>query len=146
MAGYYLLPEGALRQSPATAAGRSVYRASSLWSQLGLTLLFNVGFVVTVAVIMNLNQVRGFAVGYLYPIFLGVTSRLILGTNSFVASDLTQFNASDGMALGPILGHVEMLGYNLVLAGTVKYGVYQVLDIEGASMTKLNPETVRHDA
>jgi hypothetical protein len=125
LAGYYLLPEGALRQSPYTTAGRIVAQASSFWSELGLTLLFNVGFVVVVAIILNLNQVRGFPVGYLYPIALGVVSGLISGTNSFAASDLTQFNARDGMALGLTIGNVEMLGYILVLAATVKYGVYQ---------------------
>ena len=124
LAGYYLLPEGALRRGPQMAAGRVAAQASSFWSELGLTLLFNIGMVVAVAVIMNLNQVRGFPVGYLYPISLGVLSGLISGTNSFVASDLTQFNARDGMALGLSIGNVEMLGYILVLAATVKYGVY----------------------
>jgi hypothetical protein len=125
LAGYYLLPEGALRQGPLTAPGRIAAQGSSFWAELGLTLLFNIGMVVVVAVIMNLNQVRGFPVGYLYPISLGVVSGLISGTNSFVASDLTQFNAREGMALGLSIGNIEMLGYILVLAATVKYGVYQ---------------------
>jgi len=49
---------------------------------------------------------------------------LISGTNSFTASDLTQFNARDGMALGLSIGNVEMLGYILLIAATVKFGVY----------------------
>jgi len=122
--GYYLLPEGALRQGPQTAAAQIVGRASSFWGELALTLLFNIGLVVAVAIIMNLNQVRGFPVGYLYPISLGIVSGLISGTNSFTASDLTQFTARDGMALGLSIGNVEMLGYILVIAATVKFGVY----------------------
>jgi hypothetical protein len=125
VAGYALLPEGVMRQSPSVAAGRIVAGASSFWGELGLTLLFNVGLVVVVALIMNLNQVRGFPVGYLYPIVLGVVSGLISGTNSFASSDLTQFNARDGMALGLSIGNLEMLGYILMLAATVRYGVYQ---------------------
>ena len=125
LTGYALLPEGVMRRSPSVAAGRFVAGASSFWGELALTLLFNVGLVVVVAVIMNLNQVRGFPVGYLYPIFLGVVSGLISGTNSFASSDLTLFNARDGMALGLSIGNLEMLGYILVLAATVRYGVYQ---------------------
>jgi hypothetical protein len=123
--GYYLIPEGALRQGPQAAPARIAGGASSFWGELALTLLFNVGLVVIAAVIMNLNQVKGFPAGYLYPICLGIISGLISGTNSFTASDLTKFNARDGMALGLSIGNVEMLGYILVIAATVKFGVYK---------------------
>lgn len=123
--GYYVIPEGALRQGPLTAGARIAGSPASFWGELGLTLLFNVGLVVTLAFIMNLNQVKGFPSGYLYPAFLGLISGLISGTNSFTASDLTQFNARDGTALGLSIGNVEMLGYILVIAATVKFGVYQ---------------------
>ena len=123
--GYYLLPEGFMRGSPATAAGRLVAAAPNFWSEFAMTLLFNLGWVVVLAVILNLNQVRGFPMGYILPISLGITSGLISGTNSFVASDLTQYNAWDGMALGISIGGIEMLSYILVIAATANLGVYQ---------------------
>lgn len=72
-----------------------------------------------------LNQVNGMPTGYIYPISLGIISGLIVGTNSFVASDLTQYNAREGIALGLSIGNLEMLGYVCVIAATVKLGIYQ---------------------
>ncbi len=123
--GYYWLPEGLLRDSPSTAAGQVVASASSFWGQFALTLLFNLGWVTVVCVLMNVNQVRGFPVGYLYPIPLAVVSGLIIGTNSFVASDLSRYNVREGMALGLSIGNLEMLGYICIIAATVKLGIYQ---------------------
>lgn len=123
--GYYLLPEGILRQSPQAAVGRVIAAAPTFMSELLLTLLFNLGLVVTIAVVMNLNRVKGFPVGYLFPFMLGVVSGLIPGTNSFAASDLNDFNVRDGMALGISIGNVEMLGYLCVIAATVRFGVYE---------------------
>lgn len=56
---------------------------------------------------------------------LGIISGLISGTNSFAASDLRQYNAWDGTALGIGIGGVEMLAYILIIAATVSLGVYQ---------------------
>jgi hypothetical protein len=123
--GYYWLPEGLLRDSPPTAAGQVVASTSSFWGQFGLTLLFNLGWVTVVCVLLNVNQVRGFPVGYVYPISLAVMTGLIAGTNSFVASDLSSYNAREGMALGLSIGNLEMLGYICVIASTVKLGIYQ---------------------
>lgn len=123
--GYYWLPEGFMRGSPQTSAGRVVAEAQTFWGQFGLTLLFNLGTVALVSIVMNFNQVKRIPVGYLYPIFLGITSGLISGTNSFIASDITQYNARDGLALALSIGNLEMLGYIFVIAATVKYGVYQ---------------------
>jgi len=123
--GYYLLPEGWMQGSPQVAVGRLVASATSFWSEFALTLLFNLGLATVISVLMNLQQVKGFPVGYLMPIILGITSGLISGTNSFAASDLTRYNARDGMALGLSIGGVEMLGYILIIASTVKLGVYQ---------------------
>lgn len=123
--GYYWLPEGFVRNSPQTSAGRVVVEAQTFWGQFGLTLLFNLGVIALVSIVMNFNQVRSVPVGYLYPISLGITSGLITGTNSFLASDLVQYNVRDGMALGLSIGNLEMLGYIFVIAATVRYGVYQ---------------------
>lgn len=122
--GYYLLPEGFMRGSPQVAVGR-VAATGVFWSEMALTLFFNLGLAVTVIVLCNLNQVRGVPVAYLIPISLGIFTGLISGTNSFGASDLTQINARDGMALGLSIGNFEMLAYILVIASTVALGVYQ---------------------
>jgi len=123
--GYYLLPEGVLRTSPPTAAGRMAASADSFWSELLLTLAFNVGIVLTVAVVMNLNRVRGFPAGYVYPAFLGVVSGLISGTNSFVSSDLADYTVREGLALSLSIGNLEMLGYICVIAATTGIAVYE---------------------
>jgi hypothetical protein len=123
--GYYLLPEGALRQGPQTAAALVVADAGAFGLELALTLLFNVGVVVLVAVVMNLNRVNGFPVGYLYPILLGVLSGLVPGTNSFVSSDLADYTVREGMALSLSIGNLEMLGYICMIAATVGVGVYE---------------------
>ena len=122
---YYLLPEGFMRGSPQMAGGEIVAKAESFWPQFGLTLLFNLGMT-TVAIVANFNQVKGFPAGYLFPLVLAVTGGLIVGTNSFVADDLDRYsNVREAMALGKTIGGVETLGFILVIASTVKYGVYQ---------------------
>jgi hypothetical protein len=90
-----------------------------------MTLLFNIGWVVTLCVVLNFIQVRGFPLGYLMPISLGISTGLISGSNSFVSSDLNLFSAHEGMALGLSIGGLETLGYLLILAATVRLGFYQ---------------------
>ena len=122
---YYLLPEGFMRGSPQMAGGEIVAKAESFWPQFGLTLLFNLGMT-TVAIVANFNQVKGFPAGYLFPLVLAVTGGLIVGTNSFVADDLDRYsNVREAMALGQTIGGLETLGFILVIASTVKYGVYR---------------------
>jgi hypothetical protein len=75
--------------------------------------------------VLNLNQVNGFPTGYLLPISLGISGGLIAGTNSFTASDLTRYNAWDGMALGLSIGGLEMAAYILILAATADLVMYQ---------------------
>lgn len=123
--GYYLLPEGFMRGSPQMAAGALVAKATSFWPQLGLTLLFNLGVVAPLCVVCNFQAVRGFPAAYLIPVVLGITGGLVAGTNSFLASDLSQYSAREGMALGLSIGALEMLGYILIIAASVPFGVYQ---------------------
>jgi hypothetical protein len=123
---YYYLPEGFMRGSPQTAAGEIVAKSVSFWPQFGLTLLFNLGIMTTIAIVANFNQVRGFPVGYLVPITLAITGGLIVGTNSFVSDNLDRYsNVREAMALGQTVGGLETLGFILVIASTVSYGVYQ---------------------
>ena len=123
--GYFWLPEGIMRSSPQTAGGQVVLVAQSFWGQFGLTLLFNLGVTAVVSVVLNFNQIKGFPAGYLYPLFIAVSGGLIAGTNSFLASDLTQYNVLDGHALSLSIGGLESLGFIFIIAATVKYGVYQ---------------------
>ena len=123
--GYYWLPEGFMRGSPQASAGRVVTEAQTFWGQFGLTLFFNLGVVTLISVVMNFNQIKGVPVGYVYPFFLGITNALIAGTNSFISSDITQYNVRDGMALSLSIGNLEIIGYIFVIASTVKFGIYQ---------------------
>jgi hypothetical protein len=113
LSGYYLLPEGFMRGSPYSAIGSFVASATSFWGEFGLTILFNLGTVLVVCMLTNLQQFKGIPIGYIVPVILGITSGVVSGTNSFSASDLKQFNAWDGMALGMSIGGVEMLAYVL---------------------------------
>ncbi len=125
LVGYYILPEGFLRGSALTTSGEVVAGQVSFWGQFAMTLLFNIGWMVTLIVLANFNQVRGFPVAYLLPISLGIISGLILGSNSFVSSNVNQYSAREGLALGNSIGGLEMLGYVLIIAATVRLGIYQ---------------------
>jgi hypothetical protein len=140
LSGYYLLPEGFMRGSPYSAIGAFVASATSFWGEFGLTLLFNLGTVIVVCILTNLQQLKGIPIGYIVPIVLGITSGLVSGTNSFAASDLKQFNAWDGMALGMSIGGVEMLAYVLVISATANIGLYNygsLLQWEGEKIKNL---------
>jgi len=124
--GFYFLPEGFMRGSPQMAAGEAVARTTSFWPQFGLTLLFNLGVYAIISIVSNFNQVRGFPAGYLIPPILAMTQGLIVGTNSFIADDLDRYSSiREALALGKTIGGLETLGFILIIASTVKYGVYQ---------------------
>ncbi len=125
LAGYYLLPEGLLRSSPQSAIGSLAASATSFWGKFGLTLLFNLGVVFIVCTLANLQRLYGIPLGYIVLMILGITSGLISGTNSFSASDLKQFNAWDGTALGMSIGGIEMIAYVLSISATVNIGLYE---------------------
>jgi len=120
--GYYFLPEGFMRGSPLVAAGHFAV-TGTFWSELALTLMFNFS-IVAYCVLANLFQKFSFPIGYVLPISLGITTGLISGTNSFSSSDVKQYNAWDGAALGMSIGGLEMLAYILVVASTAGFGVY----------------------
>lgn len=122
--GYHFLPKGFMHGSPYSAIGSFVASASSFWSEFSLTLLFNLGTVIVICILTNLQQFRHVPIGYIVPVVLGIVSGLVSGTNSFAASDLKQFNALDGMALGLGIGGIEMLAYMLVISATANIGLY----------------------
>ena len=123
--GYYLLPEGFMRGSPVTTGGNLIANAGTFWSEFSFTFLWNLGSVMVGGVLLNLIRVKGFSLGYLWYLGQAVITHLVSGTNSFVASDLKQFNAWDGMAIGLSIGGIETLSFALILASTVSFGIIQ---------------------
>ncbi|MGB3905607.1 MAG: hypothetical protein WBB22_11850 [Anaerolineae bacterium] len=123
--GYHLLPEGVMRGTPMGVIAEFVAAPESFWPEFGRTLVMNIGWVTVLCVLLNLMKVRGFSLGYFLPISLGIVSGLIVGTNSFAIDDLARYSVREGMALGFSIGEVEILGYILVIAATVKLGIYQ---------------------
>ncbi len=124
LVGYYLLPEGFMRGSPQVQAAGSIV-SGAFWQEFGMTLLINLVWIGGLVIVLNFNQVRGFPMGYVMIFPLAVFSGLVLGTNSFAASDLKQYNAWDGTALGMSIGGVETFGMLLIMAATVALGVFQ---------------------
>ena len=136
---YYFLPEGLLRGSPVQATARVVAASSTFWSTLASTFLMNLGLMLVLSVWLNLIQVRGFPMGYLWPIVAAVLSGVVAGTNSFLLSDLTKVNVRDGMAMSLSIGGLEFLAYILVIASTVSIVVYQF-----SSWTQLRPTKLKN--
>ena len=135
---YYFLPEGFLRGTPVQTTAR-VAATGTFWSQMALTFLMNLGLLLVFSVCLNLFQVRGFPVGYLWPIVTAVQSGVVAGTNSFLLSDLTKVNVRDGMAMSLSIGGLEFLAYILVIASTVSIVIYQF-----SSWTQLRPTKLKN--
>jgi cytochrome c oxidase subunit IV len=136
---YYLLPEGFLRGSPVLETARVIASSSTFWSQLALTFLGNLGIVTALSVCVNLFRVKGFSLGYIWPIFLAIQSGVVAGTNSFFQSDLTQINVRYGMAMSLSIGGLEFLAYILIIASTVSLVIYQF-----SSWTQLRPTKLKN--
>lgn len=123
--GYFFLPEGFLRDSPLTWAGSVAAKPETVKGEFIATLIFNLGIMSMIGIGLNLISIKGFPQGYFVPLMLGVVSGLLLGTNSFVAIDLSEIQYVEGLAIGFTIGGIEMLGYVCLVASTVKLGIYQ---------------------
>jgi len=123
---YFGLPEKWLVGSPWFRTGEWA-AAGGTWSgQFVRTLVTNLGVVCGLCATLNLQRVRGFSVGYFMPIWLGLMTGLVLGTNSFAGMDLRgPLPFLWGTAQALTIGGAEMLGYILVTAATVKLGIYR---------------------
>lgn len=119
--GYFLLPRGVLRGTPWTAAGAAAATPSSPGAQLLLTVGFNLMFAL-LGVAMNLQRVRGFPAGYLLVFAAGIGSGLVAGTNSFVQQVISPYTL-EGWLVALRVQHVEMLGYTLIVASTIRVGL-----------------------
>ena len=122
---YYLLPEGFMRDIPLPNAGELAPSDGKFWSLLAFIFLWNLGMATLVGILLNLFQVKGFSFGYLWLLAQGVVYQLVAATNSFVSSDAMQFNVRDGTALAMSIGGLEFLAYTLLIASTVRLGIYQ---------------------
>jgi len=125
LVGYFFLPEGVFRDTPLTWAGNVAATPETAQGEFLATLFFNLGIMSVIGLGLNLMTIKGFPQGYFVPIMLGVVSGLFLGTNSFVAMDLSAIPFREGQAIGFTIGGLEMFGYICLIASTVKFGVYQ---------------------
>ncbi len=127
LAGYYLLPEGLMRGAPSMSIVEAAFAgANTFWQTMGVFLLYNMVMMGSLVVVANLIAcVRGLSVGFLIPILLGMNAGLVSGTNSFLASDVTAYNAWEAQALNLSIGGLEMLAYVLVAAATANLGLAQ---------------------
>jgi hypothetical protein len=125
LAGFHLLPPGAMRGTHPALIASQVAEASSYWSEFAGTLLVNLLVMGSICVLLNLQRVRTTPLGYLVPVFLGVTTGLFLGTNSLVAVDLSGVPFLAGTATGLKIGGAEMLGYVCLIAATARISTHQ---------------------
>jgi len=121
--GYYLLPEGIMRNIPQATVFNSVFTNNSFWQEYLLTLLFNLIIMGGVIIFLNLDRIKNIPTSYIFPVSLGIMSGLISGTNSFLASDLSKYSVREGMALGLSIGNIEMIGYILIIVATTGFAI-----------------------
>ena len=114
-----------MKGSHPAAIAAWVGKAPGFWGQFGGTLLMNLLVMGSICVGLNLQRVRTVPLGYLVPLFLGVTTGLFLGTNSLAALDLAGVPFLSGTATGLTIGGAEMLGYVCLIAATSRVSIYQ---------------------
>ena len=123
---YFGLPEKWLVGTPWLRLGAWAAVGGTWGGQFVRTLATNLGVVCGLCAGLNLQRIRGFSVGYFVPIWLGLMTGLVLGTNSFVKMDLgVPLPFLWGTAHAMTIGGAETLGYILVTAATVKLGIYR---------------------
>jgi len=122
---YHLLPPGALKGTHVMAIASWVGSAGGFWGVFGRTLLTNLVVMGSICVLLNLQRVRTIPLGYTMPLFLGVSTGLALGTNSFAAMDLSDKPFLAGTAMGLTIGGAEILGYMCLIAATSRISMYQ---------------------
>jgi len=120
--GYFLLPRGALLNTPWTALGVVAAEARTPLSQFLATLGFNLAFALLLGAGLNLQRVRGFPAGYLSIFAAGIVSGLIAGTNSFAVQSISPYTL-EGWWVALRVQHVELLAYTVLVASTIAVGL-----------------------
>ena len=120
--GYFLLPRGALINTPWTAFGVIAATPESPLAQFLATIGFNLAFVLLLGVGLNLQRVRGFPAGYIFIFSAGVVSGLIAGTNSFASQIISPYTI-EGWLVALRIQHLELLGYTIIVASTISIGL-----------------------
>jgi len=120
--GYFLLPRGALINTPWTAFGVMAATPESPFAQFLATIGFNLAFVLLLGVGLNLQRVRGFPAGYIFIFSAGVVSGLIAGTNSFASQIISPYTI-EGWLVALRIQHLELLGYTIIVASTISIGL-----------------------
>jgi len=120
--GYFLLPRGALINTPWTAFGVMAATPESPFAQFLATIGFNLAFVLILGVGLNLQRVRGFPAGYIFIFSAGVVSGLIAGTNSFASQIISPYTI-EGWLVALRIQHLELLGYTIIVASTISIGL-----------------------
>ena len=120
--GYFLLPRGALINTPWTAFGVMAATPESPLAQFLATIGFNLAFVLLLGVGLNLQRIRGFPAGYVFIFSAGVVSGLIAGTNSFASQIISPYTI-EGWLVALRIQHLELLGYTIIVASTISIGL-----------------------
>jgi len=120
--GYFLLPRGALINTPWTAFGVMAATPESPLAQFLATIGFNLAFVLLLGVGLNLQRIRGFPAGYVFIFSAGVVSGLIAGTNSFASQIISPYTI-EGWLIALRIQHLELLGYTIIVASTISIGL-----------------------
>jgi len=120
--GYFLLPRGALLNTPWTALGGVATMQETPLRQFLATAGFNLAFVLLLGVVLNLQRVRGFPTGYVLVASAGIVSGLIAGTNSFASQVVSPYTL-EGWLTALRIQHLELLGYTVLVASTIAVGL-----------------------
>lgn len=120
--GYFLLPEGALLNTPYSALAEVAAQQTGLWLQFLSTVGFNLGFAFLLGVGLNLQRVNSFPTGYVVLFAAGIMSGLFAGTNSFVVQAISPYTL-EGWLVALRIRHLELLGYTVIVASTIGVGI-----------------------
>lgn len=120
--GYFLLREGALRNSAYTALSEVAAGQTGPFGQFVSTVGINLAAAFVLGALLSLQRVNGFPLGYFFLLWGGAVSGLIAGTNSFVVQAISPYTV-EGWLVALRIQHLELLGYAVIAASTIGLGI-----------------------